>query len=106
MEDKIAPSTKKILVKAHAKYLMSVGEAAVASKKEAIQEKDSAAATQGKKGTSSVQLDSLYDLLYDQNGVSKSANLNQKVVINGPTLELLDSKGNAISFQPVGEAEA
>ena len=71
-----------------------------------MQEKDAAAAPQSKKGESSVQQDSLYDLLYDQNGVSKSANLNQKVVINGPTLEVLDSKGNAISFQPVSEAEA
>ena len=51
-----------------------------------------------KKATSSVQFDSLYDLLYDQNGRSKAKNLNQKVVIRGPTLEILESNGNAISM--------
>lgn len=34
MEEKIAPSTKKILVKAHAKYLMSIGETEFAKRKE------------------------------------------------------------------------
>ena len=65
--------------------------------KEAAQANSTSATAQGKK-KSSVQLDSLYDLLYDQNGKSKASNLNQKVVINGPTLEILESKGNAISF--------
>lgn len=43
-------------------------------------------------------MNSLYDLLYDESGRSKTQNLNQKVVINGPTLEILESKGNAVSF--------
>lgn len=32
--------------------------------------------------------------------------MNQKVVIKGPTLEILESKGNAVSFQPVSSEEA
>ena len=32
--------------------------------------------------------------------------MNQKVVINGPTLEILESKGNAISFQAVTPEDA
>lgn len=32
--------------------------------------------------------------------------MNQKVVINGPTLEILESKGNAVSFQSVAPEEA
>ena len=51
-------------------------------------------------------MDSLYDLLYDANGRSKALNLNQKVVFNGPTLEIVESKGNAISFQAVAPEEA
>lgn len=45
-------------------------------------------------------------MLYDQNGTCKAKNLNQKVVIRGPTLEILESKGNAISFQAVTSEEA
>ena len=32
--------------------------------------------------------------------------MNQKVVINGPTLELLESKGNAVGFQSVSQEQA
>jgi len=65
-----------------------------------------AAVSQGKKIAAPVHLNSLYDLLYDQSGKSKVKNMNQKVVINGSTLELLESKGNAVSFQAVAREEA
>jgi len=61
---------------------------------------------QGRRVTAQVKLNSLYDLLYDESGRSKTQNLNQKVVINGPTLEVLESKGNAISFQAVAPEES
>ena len=53
-----------------------------------------------------MQPESLFDLLYDANGKSKAQNLNQKVIFNGPTLEIVESKGNAISFQAVSAEEA
>ena len=86
-------------VKAHAKHLASEAENEATEKKQAAIGDSAANAQVKKKATSSVQLDSLYDLLYDQNGKSKAQNLNQKVVVRGPTLEILESKGNAISIQ-------
>ena len=62
---------------------------------------------QGKRASAATKLNSsLYDLLYDESGKSKAGNLSQKVVINGPTLELLESKGNAVTFQAVTPDEA
>ena len=99
LEKKIAVNAKKLQIKAHAKFLAAEAEAETAEKTKAIQEAMGGATTQAKKkATSSVQFDSLYDLLYDQNGRSKAKNLNQKVVIRGPTLEILESNGNAISM--------
>ena len=91
------------MVKAHAQLLMAEAEAETAERMEAIRERNEALAksqqaTQGRRVTTQVKMNSLYDLLYDESGRSKTQNLNQKVVINGPTLEILESKGNAVSF--------
>ena len=82
---------------------MAEAEAETAERMEAIRERNEALAksqqaTQGRRVTTQVKMNSLYDLLYDESGRSKTQNLNQKVVINGPTLEILESKGNAVSF--------
>ena len=82
---------------------MAEAEAETAERMESIRERNEALAksqqaTQGRRVTTQVKMNSLYDLLYDESGRSKTQNLNQKVVINGPTLEILESKGNAVSF--------
>ena len=80
LETKIAPNVKKLLVKAHAKHLMAEAEAESEKRRRAIQERAdllaSATVAQGKKKTSTVKLESLYELLYDHNGRSKAENLN------------------------------
>ena len=66
LESKIAVNAKKLQIKAHAKYLAAEAETEAAERKQAVQEAMGGAAVQAKKKTtSSVQLDSLYDLLYD-----------------------------------------
>ena len=54
----------------------------------------------------SVEMSSLFDMLYDYSGKTKVHNLNQKVLINGNKLEILESKGNAVSFQAVTAEES
>ena len=101
LETEFAVNARKLQIKAHAKHLATEVENEAAEKRQAAQEAmgDPSTTQQAKKkATSSVQYDSLYDLLYDQNGKSKAQNLNQKVVIQGPTLEILESKGNAVSI--------
>lgn len=111
LNETIQKSTKKVMVKAHAQLLMAEAEAETAERMEAIRERNEALAksqqaTQGRRVTTQVKMNSLYDLLYDESGRSKTQNLNQKVVINGPTLEILESKGNAVSFQAVAPEES
>ena len=99
LETQIASDCKKLLIKAHASHLMAEVEAEKSERKRAIQERAKALAkVQGKKNASVSKITSLYDHLYDMNGCSKAQNMNQKVVIKGPTLEILESKGNAVSF--------
>lgn len=80
----------------HAKYL---GEQALLKQKTESAFASEASIVDGDKKTA--KLDSLFDSLYDQNGQTKTANLNQKAVINGPVLEILESQGNSLSFQGV-----
>lgn len=101
------PNTKKLLVKAHAKHLMAGAEAEHKERMEMYRAKSEAeGANGGDSKRAEVRLDNLYDLLYDHCGQSKAGNLNQKVVINGPTLEILESQGNAVSFAAVTSEEA
>ena len=65
LESNINVSAKKLLVKAHAKQLMAEAEEEDAEKKQAVKEAIEGNASQQVKKTQSVQVHSLYDLLYD-----------------------------------------
>ena len=60
----------------------------------------------GQLNKASVPIDNLFDLLYDQSGAQKTGNLNQKIVVRGQTLEILESHGNSIGFENLDKASA
>merc|ERR1712228_767241 len=91
---------RKIQVKMHAKYLMQQAEQKVKTE-QALKNMDI-----GQTEKATVQVDNLYDLLFDPNGVSKTENLNQKIVIRGNTLEIMESKGSSIGFESISNASA
>ena len=77
LNETIQKSTKKIMVKAHAQLLMAEAETETAERMEAIRERNEALAksqqaTQGRRITTQVKMNSLYDLLYDESGRSKT----------------------------------
>ena len=98
LKDKIHLNLRKIQVKMHARYLQEQAEQKVKTE-QALKNVD---VGQSQKAT--IHLDNLYDLLFDPSGVSKTSNLNQKIVIRGDTLEILESEGSAIGFESIDKA--
>ena len=91
---------RKVQVKIHAKYLMGQAEDKIKTE-QALKNVDL-----GHSAKASVQIDNLYDLLYDQGGNLKPTNINQKIVVEGQVLEILESHGNAIRFESLDKASA
>ena len=95
LKSKLLGDLKKLQVKIHSKYLMNQAEAKAKTEKE-LQKLDL-----GQEEKAQVQINNLYDLLFDPYGQSKTKNLNQKVVVRGDTLEILGSHGNAIGIESI-----
>ena len=91
---------RKMQVKLHAKYLLGQAEQKIKTE-QAFKDVDV-----GQENKASVEIDNLYDLLYDQSGNSKTKNLNQKLVVRGQTLEILETHGNAIGFENIDKSSA
>ena len=84
---------KKIQVCMHAKYLSQQ-----AQNKQKTEDAFAQESIQIDDEYKKVTHESLYDSLYDQNGKAKTSNTNQKVVIQGGMLDILETHGNNISF--------